>query len=264
MDLTDNQIADFWDAHNKTTKHYGTQSADKHPFSNELNNFLNTYDLHEKKCLEIGSGGGSFQNIVNDYIGTDVSPALSSYYHKPFLVSQGAHIPLDNESVDVIWTINVHEHIQDIQTALLEIRRILRQGGYLFFAPAWHTRPWFAGNYRLKSFKELTPRGKLIKASIPIRNSILWRALYIFPKRFVRHLFFLLGYRYASMRYRRLKANYIDPLDDDSDACNSLDPHDAILYFCSNGFECLSHSTHFKIFFVHSLSLSFRKINTTM
>lgn len=46
----------------------------------------------------------------------------------------------------------------------------------------------------------------------------------------------------------------------DSDACNSLDIHDAILWFESNGFSCLSHPMHFKAFTCHSAQgLVFRK-----
>jgi hypothetical protein len=64
--------------------------------------------------------------------------------------------------------------------------------------------------------------------------------MYIFPKRMVRQGLFLLGYRFKQIRYKRLNANYDTFWTSDSDACNSIDPHDAILWFLSHGFDRLS------------------------
>ncbi len=147
IDFTEDQLADFWDAHNNTAKYYGTMPAANHPYFELLNEFITKYDLQSKKCLEIGSGGGCFQDMVDNYTGCDIAPGLLSFYHKPFIVTDGYKIPLPSESFDAIWTINAHEHIPNIQNALCEIKRLLKTGGLVFFAPAFHTRPWFAGGY---------------------------------------------------------------------------------------------------------------------
>jgi hypothetical protein len=74
------------------------------------------------------------------------------------------------------------------------------------------------------------------------------------------HLAFLIGRKSTEIRYRKLAANYHVYWTSDSDACNSIDPHDAILWFLSHGFVCLSHPRHFSAFLVRNGALTFRKV----
>jgi SAM-dependent methyltransferase len=245
--------------HETYAQDYQKLRAEDHAHYGELRAFIDRFQLRDKRCLEIGSSGGLFQDMVDDYWGTDIAESLTKYYHKPYRVAQGSHYPFEDEMFDAIWTITVYEHIPELQEALLEIKRLLKPGGVVHFAPAWQCRPWAADGYAVRPYNDFGWKGKLIKASIPIRNSVLWRSLFIFPKRFMSHLLFLLGYRFNKIRYRKLKANYDVFWTSDADACNSLDPHDAILWFLSHGFECLSHPTHLSAFFVRTGSLTFRK-----
>ena len=41
----------------------------------------------------------------------------------------GSHIPLPDQSVDVIYSSNVLEHVEDLETLTAEMRRVLRPGG---------------------------------------------------------------------------------------------------------------------------------------
>ena len=238
---------------------YGAMRADEHPYYPKLKAFIEKYDLGKKRCLEIGSSGGFFQDLVEDYWGTDIAENLAGYYHKPYRVAENDHYPFEDEMFDAIWTITVYEHIPDLQKALLEIERLLKPGGVVFFAPAWQCRPWAADGYAVRPYGDFDWKGKLIKASIPIRDSILWRSMFIFPKRLFRQFLFLMGFRFSEIRYRKLKANYETYWVSDSDACNSIDPHDAILWFLSHGFECLSHPSVSRMFFVRNGTLVFRK-----
>lgn len=238
---------------------YKTLRAEDHSYYKGLKDFVERYQLGDKRCLEIGSSVGVFQDMVDDYWGTDVAESLAGYYHKPYRVAQGSRYPFEDEMFDAIWTITVYEHIPDLQQAMLEIERLLKPGGLVFFAPAWQCRPWAAQGYAVRPYGDLDWKGKLIKASIPIRDSILWRSIHIFPKRFLRHLRFLMGYRYEEIQYRKLDPNYEVYWTSDSDACNSIDPHDAILWFLNHGFECLSHPSHLKALFVRTGILVFRK-----
>jgi SAM-dependent methyltransferase len=197
--------------------------------------------------------------MVEEYWGTDIAESLARYYRKPYRVARGTRYPFDDEMFDAIWTLAVYEHIPRLQDALLEIGRLLKPGGLLLFAPAWQCRPWAAEGYQVRAYRDLGWKGKCIKATIPVRDSVAWRALFIFPKRAARHLLFLLGWRYRQIRYKRLKANYDVYWTSDSDACNSIDPHDAVLWFWSHGFECISHSTHLAALFVRTGPLIFRK-----
>ena len=245
--------------HQRYAHDYGVVRAEDHSNYNELKSFIDRFQLTNKRCLEIGSSGGFFQDMVQDYYGTDIAESLAKYYHKPYRVSQGAHYPFEDEMFDAVWTINVYEHIPQLMEALFEIKRLLKPGGVLLFSPAWQCRPWAADGYAVRPYSDFDIKGKLIKASIPIRNSVFWRSLYLFPKRLVRHLLFIMGYKYTALKYDKLNPNYDTYWTSDSDACNSIDPHDAILWFLSNGFECISHPEHTSALFVRTHGLIFKK-----
>ncbi|MGK2927927.1 MAG: class I SAM-dependent methyltransferase [Lysobacterales bacterium] len=233
---------------------------EQHSHYGELRAFIKAYALKDNKnCLEIGSSGGFFQDMVSNYYGTDIADSLAQFYHKPYRVAEGEHYPFDTQMFDAIWTITVFEHIPHLQQALLEIKRLLKPGGVVLFAPAWQCRPWAADGYAVRPFKDFGLTGKLVKASIPLRDSMIWRGLFVFPKRLYRHLKFCLGYRYTEIQYRKLTPNYETFWTSDSDACNHIDPHDAILWFASHGFDCLSHPLHARAFMVRTGALVFRK-----
>jgi SAM-dependent methyltransferase len=238
---------------------YEEIKAEDHAYYSVLKEFINTYNLKDKRCLEIGSSGGFFQDLVVDYSGTDVAESLAKYYHKPYIVCNGSNYPFDSADFDAIWTITVYEHIPDLQAAMEEISRLLKPGGVLFFLPAWQCRPWAADGYPVRPYSDFDLRGKLTKASIPIRDSVLWRSFFLFPKRLWRLTAYLFGYRFDRIRYEKIKANYEIYWTTDADACNSIDPFDAILWFKSNGFECLSHPSKLSSFFVRTGALVFRK-----
>ena len=223
--------------------------------------FIEDHKLQEKKCLEIGSSTGMFQDLVPDYSGLDVSESLRKYYHKNyFTIDNGGHYPFEDNSFEAIWSFAVHEHIPDLQQALLEMKRILKPNGLLFFWPAWFCSSWAAEGYMVRPYEDFRLKGKLIKFLIPLRNTVIWRSIYIFPKRVYRHLLFLFGRRYNKIICKKLKANYEQFWTADSDACNSIDSHDAILWFLSNGFTCISHSTHLRVFFVRHEPIILKKV----
>jgi SAM-dependent methyltransferase len=239
---------------------YTTKRAKDHLNYNELLNFINIYSLKEKKCLEIGSSGGGFQDMVDDYYGTDIAESLKQYYHKPYKVSHGEEYPFNNNKFDAIWSLHVYEHIPHLQNALLEIKRLIKKNGVVLFSPAWQSRPWAAQGYEVRPYSDFNLKGKIIKFLIPLRNSLLWRSIFIFPKRFIRTLMFMFGYKFKEIRYKKLQANYETYWVPDSDACNSIDPHDAILWFESHSFKCLSHPIYLKALLVRNGALVFKKI----
>lgn len=238
---------------------YDSFRAEDHPQYSKLKRFVEENGLYDKKCLEIGSSGGFFQDLVKDYWGTDIAETLAKYYHKPYKVAKGSHYPFEDQTFDGIWTINVYEHIPQLQEALLEIQRLINTRGCVFFSPAWQCRPWAANGYAVRPYSDFDWKGKLIKASIPLRNSLLFRSLFIFPKRFVRFVMFMCAYSFTEIRYKKLQANYETYWTADADACNSIDPYDVILWFLSHGFECVSHPTIFSAFFVRTGALVFMK-----
>lgn len=258
------EYCEYYDKNRNKTYHHEISKSKKpveaHRLYSQLIDFIKNNKLEKKKCLEIGSGCGMFQDLVLDYTGTDISDGLKSYYKKPYAVATGNKYPFDNNSFDAIWTITVFEHIPHLDNALSEIKRLLKPGGVVFFAPAWFCRSWAADGYAVRAYSDFNLRGKIIKALIPIRNSIFFRALHVFPTRVLRHIGYFFGRRNQSIKYKKLKPNWDYRWVADSDACNSIDPYDAIIWFEQNGFKCISHPLHFKALFVPSSPLILKKV----
>jgi SAM-dependent methyltransferase len=203
--------------------------------------FVREYHLQDKRVLDIGSGQGALQDVVAQYTGLDISSTAARFYHKPFVVGSATELPFPDNSFDAVWTIDVLEHVPQPEKALSEMRRVLRPDGYLFLHAAWDCRPWAAEGYAVRPFRDFTLKGKMIKASIPVRDSLVFRSLYVLPIRLVRLSSALLSRRPTAFRYNELRPNYKHLWTSDSDAVNSMDAFEAILWFTSRGDRCLNH-----------------------
>jgi len=256
----ENLIKQFYKNIDRESIYAIVSNASSHTFINLLNNFIQKWNLKEKKCLEIGSNKGIFQDIIEDYTGVDIAEQLSKHYHKKYFTVSGAELPFSDESFNAIFTYTTHEHIPDIEFALQEIIRVLKPGGVCLFAPAWHTRPWFAQGYQVRPYSELTFKEKIIKISIPTRDFFLIRWPFIFIRRLSR-LFQYLFHRKNPfpLKYKKLKANYEKYWQSDSDACNSLDPFDVILWFRSRGIICHGYESFLNILLVRTYALELQK-----
>ena len=231
-----------------------------HPFYPVLRDFLLKWHLDDKKCIEIGSGKGLFQHVVADYTGVDVGENLRQFYSKPYIVVDGSRLPFPENHFDAVFTYATHEHIPEIETALEEILRVLKPGGVCLFAPAWHTRPWFAEGLAVRPYRDLSSSQKLRKLLIPLRDTAAVR----WPRVLLRRCFRLLGHLFSdarpqSLRFRRLCANYHVFWQSDSDACNSLDPFDVILWFRSRGIVCHVYTNLLKALLVRTAALELQK-----
>ena len=231
-----------------------------HPFFPQLQGFIRKWHLEDKKCLEIGSSKGLFQNVIADYTAVDVAENLRQYYSKPYFVVDSCHLPFSDDFFDAIFTYATHEHIPDLELALNEILRVLKPGGVCLFAPAWHTRPWFAEGLAVRPYRDLTISQKIRKFLIPIRDFVLVR----WPRVILRRAFRLCvhlatGAKAKPLRYRRLSANYATFWQSDSDACNSLDPFDVILWFKSRGILCHGYSNLLRALLIRTAALELQK-----
>ena len=222
---------------------YAVESIKKHSVSAQLKDFINRYNLYNKRCLEIGCGRGIFQDLVEDYTGVDLSDSVWQYLHKPFYQSLATELPFKENEFDAIWTIYALEHVHDPEKALYEMHRVLKPGGLLFFHPAWFCEPWYADGYSVRPYKDFDLKGKMIKASLLIRNNVHFRRLRVLPARLLKYLCYIFKNQPDKFRYKQLRPNYIHYWQADSDAVNSIDPLDAIIWFVSRGDTCLSHPT---------------------
>lgn len=178
------------------------------------------------------------QDEVNDYTGLEISSTARRFYHKRFVHASATLMPLGDSEFDAAWTIWVLEHVPNPEAALLEMRRVIKDGGVLFLAPQWNCTPWAAEGYPVRPFRNFSWGGRLIKASIPIQNS-----LWTFSRPVIRLALFARWKttgRPTTFHYRRLTPNYTHYWMADSDAVNSIDQYETALWFLSRGDECLN------------------------
>src|SRR5262249_45007169 len=140
-----------------------------------------------------------------------------------FVVASATDLPFRDDSFDVAWSIWVLEHVRNPERALNEIRRVVRHGGYVVLRPAWNCDSWAADGYEVRPFRDFGLKGKLVKASIPIRMSRWYSLLYSRQIRLIRTLATIARGRPSCLRYGRLTPNYDRYWVTDSDAVVSLD-----------------------------------------
>ena len=223
--------------------------------------FVQRFNLSARPVLEIGSGRGYLQDLATDYTGLDISPSVAHFYHKKFVLGSATAMPFPDNSFDGVWSVWVFEHVPNPEQAFLEARRVTRNKGLLFLLPAWNCTPWAAEGYEVRPYSDFHLGGKLIKASIPLRSSQLFRVMSLVPNRIVRN--FVAGFGPTRLRYRRLNPNYEKYWVRDSDAVNSIDSHEAMLWFLSRGDECLNCGDASVLFPLTSMPLIIRIHKTT-
>lgn len=204
----------------------------------QVGEFVRRFNLRDRPVLEIGSGRGYLQDLAQNYTGLDISPSVKRFYHKRFVLGSATALPFSDNSFDGIWSIWVFEHVPNPEQAFVEARRVTRDGGLLFLFPAWNCTSWAADGYEVRPYSDFDLMGKIIKASIPLRSSEAFRVLSVLPVRMVRSVTARFGF--TRLRYQRLTPNYDQYWVADSDAVNSIDSHEAMLWFTSRGDECLN------------------------
>jgi SAM-dependent methyltransferase len=213
-------------------------AANSEGIEGDIRAFVERFNLRDRPVLDIGSGRGYLQDVAQDYTGLDISPSVARFYHKKFLVGSATAMPFSNDSFDGAWSVWVFEHVPNPEQAFYETRRVTRDQGVLYLRPAWNCESWLAEGYQVRPYSDFGFVGKLIKASIPLRSSTLFIQLALVPNRVVRLLAAQIGP--TRLRYRRLTPNYETFWGPDSDAVNSIDSHETLLWFLSRGDECLN------------------------
>lgn len=231
---------EFYEAQYRGERYAAYASPATHPFRRELEALLVRSGNAEGSWLEVGCGRGWLQDAVADYVGVDIAETVAAFLNKPFYCAPAEKLPFADNRFDGIWSYAVLEHVENPEQGLAEMRRVLKPGGILLLAPAWHCRPWAGLDYAWKSYGELSWRDRLRKAAIPLQNALVIRALVAFPCRIVRWVGYLLSRRPTRFLSRRLIPNYSDYKIVDADARHALDPFEAVLWFRSRGDRILS------------------------
>jgi SAM-dependent methyltransferase len=195
-----------------------------------------------ESVLELGCGMGPLRAVHPKYIGLEFSKAALRRIPGGCRTVNAdmQRLPFKADSIGFIFSWAAIEHVPHPERVFEEVARVLRPGGVALLAPAWNCRPWAAKGLPAKRYRELDWRSRVEKLTIPVRNSLLWRALWAAPFRLAREVK-ALSKRPLPFRYRRLTPNLTDYVYTDCDAFTSMDPHAAIVYFASRGWRILSH-----------------------
>lgn len=218
--------------------------AESHSALPHLKAFVDKYSLAGKKVVEVGCGRGAFQDLVADYTGVDYASSVRSYIRKPFVEASATALPFEDSTFDAAWTVWTLEHVPNPEKAFEELRRVIKPGGMLFLGPAWNCRSWNAKGYPVRPYSDFGLWGRLVKASIPLRDSAPYKIATRLPGRLRRALEVSIAPSTPTrFRYGKLTPDWDHFWMADSDAVNAMDPFEAAVWFTSRGDECVSHPT---------------------
>lgn len=238
--------------------------GEKSAFEPVVLEFIRKYGIDSKaKCLEIGSGRGALQDVVENYTGVDLAKTVCKFYHKKFISASATELPFADETFDFVWTEAVLEHIPKIESALKEIARVTKPGGYVLLAPAWYCKEWYSWGGHVKKIEELSGKKKIIRMFIPFMSRPTVQFIGLFPGRIFALLKYKITKRPVKLFYKKLKANYDEYVGPDSDACNGLDPCLMAVWYESRGHKCVSHSSFFQKLFIRTENIGIQ-INKTV
>ena len=198
-----------------------------------LQQLISQRGLATGRVLEVGCGRGELQDIVPHYTGLDLDFNRSKYVAKPFICGSAAQMPFDDDTFDAAWSIWVLEHIPDPNLMLQEMRRVVKPGGVIFLCVAYSVASWISQGLHKRPFGELTWRQKLIKLTIPLRSTAIYKVITRLGLRCLQLLGYLLRRRPTGVRYAPLVPNFEIYWDYDADACASIDAYSVALYFLS-------------------------------
>ena len=111
-------------------------------------NAVRSVDLPGGRWLDLGCGDGKLTSVLFDKIGPreatgveidDAEYALAAAAGVYVTVHHtgGAEIPEQSGSIDVVFSNSVLEHIDDFESVIAEVRRILKKGGrFIFTVPS--------------------------------------------------------------------------------------------------------------------------------
>jgi len=233
---------------------FATYAAESFDIEGQVRTFVEEYGLEGKRVLDIGSGRGYLQDLVDDYTGLDISSSVARFYHKDFVLGSATAMPFADDSFDAAWSIWVQEHVPNPEQFLRETRRVVRDGGVIFLHTAWGCVPWAAQGYEVRPYADFGVGGKLVKATIPVRK--FTRTLAVGPIRAARTVASLFGP--TALHYQLLEPNYEVYWQADSDAINGIDAYEALLWFTSRGDECLNCGSALGSFLMHPKPLVIR------
>ncbi|MFH1742536.1 MAG: methyltransferase domain-containing protein [bacterium] len=192
---------DFYEEYAHIELHHWWAIARRKIILTVLNHYVPR--ISSQRVLDLGIGSGVMLTHLDSFgqiIGCDPERAALNFVNTrfredsnstreegtenfPLVQGQAQHLPFQNESLDLITSLDVLEHIVDDETVLREIERVLRPGGTACVAVPMY--PWLWGNEDLISHHVRRYRGGELEKKIETAGlQIIYRTYFntlLFP-----------------------------------------------------------------------------------
>ena len=227
-----NHAINYWNQRHRTGPWKGISG---------ISNFME-YLHPSQRVIELGCGSGPDIKTPGIYIGLDLAfQGLKNRANMENPVCcDVSYIPLEDQSVDLVFSNNALEHIPQPQKVIDECCRILRPGGVIIHRDAWFARKWRAEGLFTVSNTSASLRTLFRKLFVKMSEAKFIRWPKILMTRVVRELrWWLYSSYHTKLEYDYFAPNFGEYLESDSDACVSIDPHALILFYMSKGFDIL-------------------------
>jgi SAM-dependent methyltransferase len=241
-----------------TVDHPYDGNAAWHNVARALADLVKREQLQAARVLEVGSGSGVMQDMVDRYVGIDLARSAAFFHHKPFGVASATRLPFADAAFDSVWSVWTIEHVDQPDEMLREMRRVVRPGGTVFLTAAFSVPAWVTTGLHKREFRDLTWRQRVTKASIPLRRSAPFMTASRLGARTVRLARGVGRTGSARLHYERLTPSFDTYWDYDADAVVSLDAYDVTLFFLSRGDQPVSREGWVRSLFRRSEPLIFR------
>jgi SAM-dependent methyltransferase len=214
--------------------------------------WIDRLSLPDGPIVELGCGKGAASRVSPRWTGLDFSfraltmigERQANAAHSPRRVNADMQrLPFRDRSVAFAFSWAALEHVPDPLLVIEELDRVIAPGGAVLLAPAWHCRSWAADGLEFRPYSELRTTQRIRKALIPLRNNVLWRALFELPSRLIAESRLGAEKRPLPYRFGKLVPNLDEYVGTDCDAFTSLDPHATLAWFLSRGWSSPSHAT---------------------
>ena len=88
------------------------------------------------KVLEVGAGDGSQTMLLKKYfshvVSIDIAPTTDT---KDIIIANVCDLPFEDKEFDIVFSSNVLEHVDDINKAFSEMKRVLKDDGKTYQMP---------------------------------------------------------------------------------------------------------------------------------
>lgn len=202
----------------------------------------------DSKILDLGCGNGISSRLLNqagfEVVGTDISPLFLEDARNwessklSYEVCDVLELPYADESYDVICSNELIEHLPDVETALLEMVRVVRKGGMVVISGPNLSSP----------ITPLIDWIRLIrgKHGRPVWAETKQQAFQQFKENF--KLYFKKRYFTKTPRFLYREPDLqVDAIGGDADSAYYANPIDIACFFKLNGFRIVKKAVGFGI-----------------